>query len=264
MLSRALEQKLARQAKNIEREPRPLLDALPATAVSASPVVRVLKITGALSGGLYPARVQTFSGSSPSDIAGSDDAKVLCLNGQTFSSGDKVPCLCVETDSGSGFGLWVPAGGNFGSIPSGAYNGATVNLSGTQTITTGVSGAALLFGTEVVDTNSYHSVISNTERLTAPATGYYQGGAKVQWEANTTGYRSAGILLNVAGGYFDDGPEYVNANETPDLSDFTWHRLRINPTPLSAGDYVSVIVSQTSGGNLLVTAASLWLEYLGS
>lgn len=80
------------------------------------------------------------------------------------------------TATGTGTTKTITISGGGGS----AFSGARVYRSTDQTLSGG--GGAILCNSERYDTDSYHSTVSNTARLTAPTTAKYHFGATVEFE----------------------------------------------------------------------------------
>lgn len=103
---------------------------------------------------------------------------------------------------------------------------------------------------------------ANAARLTAPLTGRYMAVAQVQWEANGTGFRRVWI---------EKGGTSTLAREDAypaAAGSAMWMNVTTPPFDMTAGDYIRLLVRQSSGGNLgLVNssnnAPSLSLIYLG-
>lgn len=107
-------------------------------------------------------------------------------------------------------------------------------------------GTVLPFNSERHNNGALHSTAASTSRLTAPGDGLYEIGCCVQWAANAAGIRQ--VFLRVNGTTtIDQILEDVDSavNHTQNLST-EWE--------LAAGDYVEVVVAQSSGGNLAVLA----------
>lgn len=134
------------------------------------------------------------------------------------------------------------------------YNNANIS-------TTTAANTALTFNSERWDSGNLHSTSANTERLTAPITGLYSIGGHAYFAANATGSRQISVRVN--------GSTYIaiqreakgDATNVTVLSVETVYRL-------AAGEYVELVVQQTSGGNLDVTAAAnyspeFWMVRLG-
>ena len=67
-----------------------------------------------------------------------------------------------------------------------------------QSIPTGGGGQAIVFDTEVFDTDTMHSTVSQTSRLTINTTGTYLITCEFQFASGGTGTRQGFILLNSA------------------------------------------------------------------
>lgn len=101
---------------------------------------------------------------------------------------------------------------------------------------------ALTFDTEQYDTDTMHSTVSSTSRVTATTEGLYAMTASVQFAANTTGVRTVSIVLNNATTLVTQDAENLGVNA-----------IKLNVATqyfLSTGDYVEVQVRQDSGGAL--------------
>lgn len=125
------------------------------------------------------------------------------------------------------------------AIGARVYNNADLTIA-TATAT------ALTFNSERWDDAAIHSTSTNTGRLTVPAPGRYSVGAHVRFASNATGFRVVYLYVNSTLIAIDARPA-VNGGPT-DISITTeWEA--------AAGDYFTVQVYQSSGGNLAVTAA---------
>lgn len=112
---------------------------------------------------------------------------------------------------------------------------------------------AILFDAESYDTDSIHSLVTNTSRFTIPAGkgGKWLVAARALFNANTTGIRRisvyvGGVLVDMFQVRAGDGANGDSVGITTTLS-------------LSAGDYIEVFVYQSSGGalNVLGTGAGV-------
>lgn len=119
------------------------------------------------------------------------------------------------------------------------FSGCIARKSATQSCNNNTT-TFVTFDTEDVDTDGYHSNVSNTTRFTVPTTANYYIACTVEFDANATGQRE--IFVRVNGGT-------------------DWLRVKINATaagacvptvsgilPLTAGDYVEAYALQNSGG----------------
>lgn len=113
---------------------------------------------------------------------------------------------------------------------------------------------AITFDVEDFDDGGMHSTTTNTSRITVPTggAGTYLVGAHVEFAQNATGVRT--LLITVNG----TATQTTVRDNSPSGSSAT--RLACSSlVALVAGDYVEVLVVQTSGGNLNVAAScNLW------
>ena len=124
------------------------------------------------------------------------------------------------------------------------FSGVRLTKSAPQTIATSTN-TKLTFDTETYDTDSYHSTVTNTSRITIPSgkTGYYNVIASVIWAFNSGSYRDLKIfkngnnLVHIITG--DPGTTYPNVN-----------MLLVDALHLTAGDYIEMDAFQATGGNL--------------
>jgi hypothetical protein len=137
----------------------------------------------------------------------------------------------------------------------------TTNLSTSNGTTTSIT-----YDSEVLDTDGFHSTVTNTDRLTVPTGkgGKYLINAQISWAGNTTGARELRLhkftpsetTACIVGNY--------PSNASAFLQQLTWIQ------DLTAGDYLVVKVEQASGGSLNVTgsaaAYTCWASmiYLGA
>jgi len=119
----------------------------------------------------------------------------------------------------------------------------------------------LLFDSERYDPAGCHSTTTNTERITVPtgAGGKWAFGATVSFAANATGQRQVRILLNGSTVLAEDIRDAAAGGEVTSITVSGQYAL-------SAGDYLTVVARQTSGGALNVSAASayspeFWAEW---
>ena len=125
-----------------------------------------------------------------------------------------------------------------------SFSGSRVVNSSTYTISTATD-TLLTFDTETFDTNSYHSVVTNTSRLIAPSTGYYFFEAQVNWDYGATAANNP--ILRVK----KNGSIYQVANDAG-----TAQRSRYMNTSgvvqLNATEYIEIEVRQDSGGDVTI------------
>lgn len=140
-----------------------------------------------------------------------------------------------------------------GKVGSGI--GARIKESTAQSVVTATD-TVLTSDEEDFDTDGFHSVSSNTSRMTIPTGlgGKYLINANVVFANNSTGIRVAAILLN--------GATVLGNQREPAGGQ---HEFNVSTIyNLVPGDYVEVLVHQTSGGNLNVTLSNFSLMRLDS
>lgn len=102
---------------------------------------------------------------------------------------------------------------------------------------------AIEFDTEDYDTDGFHSLVTNTERLTIP-TGL--GGAYSV--KGGTAYTGAGTTGGCFIGFRVNGGASIWRNSIPHLASFSTFASFACDVTLAAGDYIECIMQQTSGG----------------
>lgn len=135
------------------------------------------------------------------------------------------------------------------------YNSANISIA------TSGTPQALTFNSERFDTDSMHSTVSNTGRITFTTAGTYEIGAHVVFDPNSTGYRDLTIRLNGTTTIAYD-------RDTPIGGGVSTVMFLVSLWAFSAGDYIEVVVTQTSGGALNVANSanispefwSLWVS----
>jgi hypothetical protein len=105
---------------------------------------------------------------------------------------------------------------------------------------------ALLFNSERYDTDSMHSTVTNTSRITFTTAGVYVVFAHLNIASNATGKRSAGFRLN--------GGTFIGELTVPPVSGADTNLSPCTTYKFAAGDYVECYVNQTSGVALNVVA----------
>jgi hypothetical protein len=120
-----------------------------------------------------------------------------------------------------------------GAISASVYNTTVFNPANT-TFTT------LTFDSESWDTDSMHSTVTNTSRITIPKTGYYRIELQGIWQNNTTGGRGARFLNNGSAIF----TQFLKAV----AGDFNYYYPYT--AKLTANDYLEVQMYQDSGGAL--------------
>jgi len=107
---------------------------------------------------------------------------------------------------------------------------------------------AVTFSDEAWDTNSFHSTVTNTSRITIPAglAGKYEFNARGFFAPNATGIRYISLYLNGVSVRINYFPASAN--------DF--HLEITSKLNLVATDYIELYVYQSSGGNLNFSAGA--------
>src|SRR5581483_8429754 len=131
--------------------------------------------------------------------------------------------------------------GATGAISSATQHRCRVYHSTTQSIPDNTS-TALLFNSEDYDVGGLHDTGSNTSRLTAVVDGLYDVKGLAYFASNTTGYRE--VLIRKNGSTF-----YSQAIQAP-VTGIATAIPTAAELALVAGDYVELVVVQTSGGAL--------------
>lgn len=128
------------------------------------------------------------------------------------------------------------------------YTAIGARVYNSQPLTVGTaSWTALTFDTERFDTDGIHSTSTNTERLTCVTPGVYAISGSVYFESNTTGRRI--IRINIDN-------TTVAQHEHPALA---FNELSISTVfQLTAGQYATLHVYQSSGGDVSIAAASAY------
>lgn len=122
----------------------------------------------------------------------------------------------------------------------------------------------LTFNSERYDNGGLHSTSANTSRLLVPITGLYMIGACVQFAVNATGYRYVDLLVTFAAG----GTATIVSDRRAGTAVIETTIPVETEYELAAGDYVEVVVAQSSGGALNVLAVAsyspeFWMHRVG-
>lgn len=122
----------------------------------------------------------------------------------------------------------------------------------TDTIITFPSGSV----TEVLDTDSFHDTGSNTGRITIPTggDGWYDIGFDLAFAASATGQRTVSIELN---GATAGAGTYIFSRSIAGFATVSNRVAGSVPYLLAAGDYVTLVAWQSSGGALNALGASV-------
>jgi len=113
-----------------------------------------------------------------------------------------------------------------------------------QAIPTGTADTTLTFDSTLIDTYNGHSNSVNNSRYTAQVAGWYRANAYCSFGINSTGYRSVGIKKNGS---------FIQSSVMQGLPGSASWGTFATPTTyvfMNVGDFLEVVVSQTSGGSL--------------
>lgn len=140
---------------------------------------------------------------------------------------------------------------------SGAFSGCRVYNSTAQSIPN-TTATRTTWDSETWDTDSYHSTVTNTGRLTVPSTGYYAVWSIMNFAASSAGDRYSYILIN--GTTIEAYVALQNADTTSGHGTVLSGYLQVQLTAL---DYVECFVSQGSGGSLNLTGGASGGSFFG-
>lgn len=108
------------------------------------------------------------------------------------------------------------------------------------------------FDAEQVDTDTMHSTVTNTTRITFTTAGVYVLTGNVSWASNATGFR--GLFIYRAGGAYPIGNRIASEWRTANNGDVT--EMTVSRTyKFAAADFVELVGYQTSGGALNMLAS---------
>nr|WSX48897.1 hypothetical protein OG409_08005 [Streptomyces sp. NBC_00974] len=120
-----------------------------------------------------------------------------------------------------------------------------------QTVTQSVANGAwavMTFDTEITDSYSGHSLVTNTSRYTCQLAGWYRVTVRAAFAANATGSRGARIHKN--GAFIQGAANLCGAGTLNGIVEASHILL------LAAGDYVEGAAGQNSGGALSTSYAN--------
>jgi hypothetical protein len=141
--------------------------------------------------------------------------------------------------------LTVASGVPSWATPTPTYVGCALNIStSTQSIATN-TGTSILFDTEVIDTDGFHSNVTNTDRITIPAgkAGKYLVTAAITMAANSTGARVVNIAKNGTTAYGMTFPATATGASFGTITFIV---------DLAVSDYITASMFHTAGTNLNV------------
>lgn len=112
--------------------------------------------------------------------------------------------------------------------------------------------------TEAFDTDTMW-VVGNATRITFRTRGLFQFGARWQWPSNTTGLRGAEWILVPAA----TGIDVPLIDELTDPPSGAFNRQLNYQWYFEVGDYIELLLTQSSGGALNLDSADGWAVYMG-
>jgi hypothetical protein len=218
----------------------------PHRSTPAAPGAQVLvaRITSGTpdANGLYPAVItQRQPDGTYNDFA---VVNVAPLNGETLSSGKRYAVVAADPAYAG-----APAYQTLGGAASGgtAFSGAYY-VAGNQSIPTGTGGTLINGFSASYDTDSYGPGLlgGTTDHLTMPFSGFYHVSLLVTWDVNNTGSRLCWCHINTGGA--------VGADSRSAISTSIWLSQGFSfSISLNAGQQISCLVAQDSGGNLAIS-----------
>lgn len=134
------------------------------------------------------------------------------------------------------------------TTPAGAAASCVLTKSAAQTIPAQTN-TAVTWNTELIDTDAFHSTVSNTSRITIPAAlgGKYLITGTIQWNMANNAMSRLLIYKNNA---------QFSYNQYPNDGEIRTNQITMVMN-LSVGDYIELYVYQDSGGsNDLISATS--------
>jgi hypothetical protein len=151
--------------------------------------------------------------------------------------------LTADSTAATGLAWATPSTGS-------TFVGCVLKNDGTQSIANSTY-TNVTFNLENIDTNGFHSTVTNTDRITIPVgyAGKYRFTAQVRFDSNSSGYRRMDIEPTGGGSSITNGiVAPVNGSGTA----FTTTAI----FDCAEGDYFTLAVLQTSGGSLNLTSGS--------
>ena len=179
-------------------------------------------------------------------LGSSIDTTTKALNPSTTLGDIEYRSSTADTNTRLGIGttgqvLTVSGGVPSWATPAGsAVKACALYKSANQSISNNTL-TAVTFNSEFFDTNSFHSTVTNTSRITVPTTGYYQVNGILTWRANTNAgdlysYLKVNGTTNLATPWIESGA----ANDGVTISISTIANL-------TANDYLELYVLQLTG-----------------
>lgn len=160
---------------------------------------------------------------------------------QTFIAGDILTAAAMQQNRDNGeFLIDPPAVAAFNSAP--------------VSVASGTSSTALTADSESFDNDAMHSTSSQTSRFTAQTPGRFLAAATAKFAADAAGNRRIAFRVNGGTVYEQTLVAGTATNSTVITA--------VDFFTLAAGDYVEVLIWQTSGGALDVTLLRAGLTFI--
>ena len=193
---------------------------------------RLVAASGETTGLKYVADTQNTVIDAEGDLLVGDSADSL----QRLAIGSDAQVLTVDTTVDGKIKWATPAAGS-------TFAGAAVTKNTTQTLSNATY-TAVEYQVEDFDTDSFHSTVSNTSRMTIPSGkgGKYLITCAVTWKITSTGDRRIGIYKNGSALIYPIGIVPVAADDTRISTSVIYN--------LVANDYIEIFAFQNTGGNL--------------
>lgn len=121
-----------------------------------------------------------------------------------------------------------------------------------QAFTTGIA-AGVTFDSEVVDSDSMHSTVTNTQNIVAPWAGWYELAGGIGFATNGTGTRVGQFTVNGTAQGLSSVIAIANASANILVP------LKTIRVLLAAGDAVALSALQNSGGSLSTVAQGSYM-----
>ena len=128
-------------------------------------------------------------------------------------------------------------GGASASSYARVYNSGNISVPDSSVTT-------LTFDSERWDTDNFHDLTTNPERLTIPEAGFYTVSANVWWSANTSDRRHLHLYLN--------GTTQIGSDTRTTGAGSNFYQHITTQYYFEAGDYIEVKVYQKSGSTLTI------------
>jgi hypothetical protein len=219
-----------------------LSDSTSSTSTTLAATANAVKTTYDLANGAIPKSLIDAKGDLIAATAADTPARLAVgTNGQV---------LTADSTAATGIKWETPA--TTGFVGCGLFR------SGVGTIPNATA-TIIDWNSERFDTNGFHDNVTNNTRITIP-TGY-AGRYLVTWQLgfnfNATGYREIELLIN--------GSQFPQSYNLTTSTGYTTQSAAL-VYPFSVGDYIQLRATQTSGGNLDISATQAFISavYLGA